>query len=1509
MSSKLVPAFALALSLGAAASTADARAPRHPGAIVHAPVSQQVAFMGYLHDGRVATVYADGRVLIAPPKRTASAPADRRTALLQALHQRPEPPMQTRVPATRYGPLTPDLPAATRRRILFDLEHPAQRFASNRIVVVFKSGVTATQDHAALTPAAATSLRTALAKKRSDIAPHPFTTDARTNQTLMRLGVDRVDRLFANVDRGTLSALRGRAEGRLHRSLLAFDNAFVVHPGASSAKAALRALRASPSVAYAQPDFAVSPMSIDAVPLPAAAAREIAGYRHAPQTFGRAARSTARSFVPGNAAVAFNVQGFLNAPGVDAVAAFDEIGQRFGQLPGTGETITNVGLGDVYDASVASNPNDPCSGYAANIPPTTHLIGGQRYLDLPTMPLIPVWVSDGSGNLSTTQTVCGIDPFLTEIGLDFSVMAPLPHDAQRPGEAGAGSTDLLGIAPGASYRWIAPQDGSYTSILGAFIGAARQQPAPNVITASLGFGADAIGFPGRYEEDDALTQSVIAGIVSQNIVVCIAANDGTRTFTAAAVGPSGGSAATNVGTTATDINDVYYSTAPSVVPDSGAIDVGATTLNDVFSANPADPAVSGLANTLAFAETRFNGMLAFSSGFGSRVNVSAPGDNIESLFLVGPSYDGVISVLTGGTSASAPEVAAAAAVALQVGRLSGHPFGNPLQVRDALAATGTPVANPPQADVPLNVGPQISVRRLVERLLSDSGKPVPPSIARVAVYGRRSGAFIAQFNEQYLYDATYVTALDPSFIKLDGPYTLPSGSFVAFHGTDTGADLNSYITIAPDWEGIPANATYRLSVAGQPSRVLATTPWTRMLPARLLAAAGVPLTPGATKTITLTYSASAGLHVLAQSTFQLTFGPPATASRLILAPVVPAVVNGATIPVRYDFSGYPSALVNHPVLNVSMPGTGTMYTGDQQYPYYSVPLSGTSGTVQVPVSALAGAGVYAIWLQMQPLGSVFMPDVSDYAFTRVDNGTARPPAPLIAAGGSGPVFHSSDVPYQGAFAVSYDVSNVPGATGAIVEIAAPRPGPFFTSRVPWNTFRNPNGSTIDDNGVMTGSVYHVAAGGTRGTVTIDPAVAKIPITTTANVRVIATAGASPVGEASDADTVEILGIGTVLGLPLQQVSGNTRGTDGYLMEAASLGTEQSNVALYNAEPFDISTPVTSGIPFTSTTAETTFSPVVENDASVIWISPDFPTTMEYLRASPPAAGYTGFTFPSGTLTPTTFLRQVAKESSPTRTAMLGIDMATFTFLATRGDVMSGTDYAPAVDLTAQTGLMSDFLALSTFSFDPDADRAYLLQEDPNVDCSAQSPRLITIDFTAGTVSSRVLPVAGGATGGGYELAVDPGTHVAAVATNCQLGGSFRSELSLVDLTTGTTSRVFTHVLGIENVFHGFSFLLGGESVNVGIDSVNHLVLQRSMFCPSPISIYDVNARPCLNEYDEHGTLVKTVPGLFADGYADPSQVFNGVNGTTRSGFAMGQQIDTEGQFVSIHSDSVQPYRY
>ncbi|HEY6233891.1 MAG TPA: S8 family serine peptidase, partial [Candidatus Elarobacter sp.] len=791
----------------------------------------------------------------------------------------------------------------------------------------------------------------------------------------------------------------------------------------------------------------------------------------------------------------------------------------------------------------------------------------------------------------------------------------------------------------------------------------------------------------------------------------------------------------------------------------GAIDVGATTLDDVISANPQDPALARLANVKAFAETRYNGALGFSSGFGSRVNVSAPGDNINALFRSGIDVDTVGLENVGGTSASAPEVAAAAAVALQVARLTGRPLASVAQVRDLLIATGTPVATPPQSDVPLNVGPQVSVRRAVEQLLAGAGTPVQPGIARVAVQGRRTGNVIAYYNERYPNDAIFTTALDPSYVKLDGPYTRAITTHaVAWPGSDTGADLNSYVTIAPDWEGIPANASYRLTVAGQPSRTIATTPYARLLPAQLFAAAGVALAPGVTRTLSLTYRASVGLHTVAESTFALTFGPPAPSSRLVLAPHVPPVVSGSTIPVTYDLRGYPPDKLRAPVLDVSFPAEDSLqFGGIGLYPYYSVPLSAPSGTVNVPVSALAGAGTFTVWIDLQPGTAAFSDDISDLAFTRVDAGTARPPAPRLSLphDPTAPL-PTLEVPYKSPFVVSYDVSNVPGASGAIVELSAPPPSPvFYGQGLPGalNTFRNPNGNTLDDDGVITGSLYHVRASGTTGSVTIDPVAANIPATTTVNIRVLPTDGTGPIAEASDIGTVQYDGLAGAAGLPLSSVFVNPNGTDGYLTENGLIGGPQTNAQAALLEPFDLQSGTLGATPLVLTTALIAYYPIVQNDVALADSSPDF-TTVDHYRAAPLGAGFAQFSFPAGSLPSTAFVGVVASNSSPTRSAYLAQDLLSGDLIATRGDVATGAGFSAGIDLTPSLGPNFAPFGAVTFNYDPSADRGYLMAEDQTLPCEQQSPQLVTIDFATGNVATRTLAIGAGETSGFFGLAID-----------------------------------------------------------------------------------------------------------------------------------------------------------
>jgi hypothetical protein len=305
------------------------------------------------------------------------------------------------------------------------------------------------------------------------------------------------------------------------------------------------------------------------------------------------------------------------------------------------------------------------------------------------------------------------------------------------------------------------------------------------------------------------------------------------------------------------------------------------------------------------------------------------------------------------------------------------------------------------------------------------------------------------------------------------------------------------------------------------------------------------------------------------------------------------------------------------------------------------------------------------------------------------------------------------------------------------------------------------------------------------------------------------------------------------------------------------------------------------------------------------------STINYYRAAPMLAGFAPFTFPAGSLPPTAFVAAVAENSSPTRSAYIANDFTTGAYLATRGDLVSGSAFLSPIDITRWMGENPSYESTQTFAYDPVRDRAYMLVEDEGTSCSQQSPQLLTIDFTTGTSSIRQLAIGGGDPDTyGYQLALDPSTGVAAIATSCQYdaGGpsyAFRSQLSLLNLETGTTTTVFEHNLGSEQLNHGFFGTVGGASAIIGIDSIHHIILQRSMFCPDLVNLVDMNARPCLTEYDENGRLVKTEQNLFFAGFVDPGYWFNGVNGALRRGVAMGQQLPT----IYIVSGEVQPYAY
>lgn len=944
-----------------------------------------------------------------------------------------------------------------------------------------RSGVVPGQVLVTLSPQTAVTGRK-LPSNRSQ-AHAPGTSSAAVNKKLNAVGATSLQPLFPSLSAAATESMTTTARTRLGDDAADLSRTYVVRTGNRDSAAVARALQGTPGIANAEPNRYVNTMNTGGQQLPATAK---ASAKHTPAT------APGASPLPTNFALTNSAQAFLNAGGVNAVGAFDILQGRYGQQPGAGRTITNVSIGDLTDQAMA-DAGDP---YVQGHGPTTVLQGGQRYLDLPSMPLIPAYVAAPDGSLSGSAATKDQDPGLGEVLLDFSVMAPLAHDRQRPGRTGSDYTDLLGVAPGAGYRLVVPQQPTMDQIATALLAAAHQSPKPDVITASLGFGTDAQGFPGRYLEDDPYIRSVVASIVQKDhVVVVISSNDGTRLYTPAAVGPDGGSTPTDTAKndkSATDINDVAYSTTPSHVPDSGAIAAGGTTLDDTLASR------TGPATT---AETRISGFGTFSSGFGTRIDLSAPSDNIVAFTHTEQGdAQSVTPVLNGGTSASAPEIAAAAAVVLQAAGLAGHHL-TPAQVRDVLKRTGREVATPAQIDRDLNVGRQIDVTAAVEDVLGHRGAQAPTAAVRLSVAHRVTNAGLG---------GQFLETTDPNRIDLGD---MASGG--------NGMGLVGPVTFAGDVTGLPkgTSPTYTLTVGTRTWS--SATPAIRVTPTELLDAAGLPVVSASDRTITATYRVLTGGRTQATVRRTLTVSPSDGRYVESTAPKAPAVVKaGNAVTVTYDLTGV--AKLNDPQLVVSTVGHWNPALAPLFSAAWHQALTAGSGTVTIPADAFgAGGGLYGIGIAQAGFGgNPSLTTYGEFAPVRVDGGTAeqRPQAPLVT-GQDGIPAHSTQVTRAKAgFAVRYDVRDVPGAKYAQVEFAAPAP----TLHNSLNTFTNANGTALDDNGVDAPSTAHRVLPATKGSIDLDALRLGLSSSTVYGVRVMALDSKHRViGQASPVSTLEV----------------------------------------------------------------------------------------------------------------------------------------------------------------------------------------------------------------------------------------------------------------------------------------------------------------------------------------------------------------------------------------------------
>ena len=973
-------------------------------------------------------------------------------------------------------------------------------------IVAFSTPVQATGDHFAASPAGAAGA--------ADVAA--------LNSTLSSIGTTSVKHLFGNVPADQLAAARAQAQAATGRFVTDFTQVYqiVYNPKVNSGEAA-NELAQSKLISAAMPDF-IYRKPVEKNKLTRAQARQARAALARAKAASQPAPSDAAA-LPKNAAYRSDAQSYQDAASNDVTGAATMIGKRFGQQPGQGEYVTNISLGNVNDKS-------------------TQIINGQRYIVQAGYPRIPVWLSTANctDNGDGTQTCAvGLDPtgvtgddqgdFL-EVNLDFSVMSPPPlGDPRIANPAPPGNGQLLGEAYGASYRLINPKVNSTENFVGAFLGAGfLQTPKANTITASIGSGFAIGGFSDYFFEDEAIIHDVVTELVQgRDIFTSISAGDG-QTDTQVAMNPNGLTGPSEVTTDPlkpVDIDDpdawanpdysYGLTVEPQFVIDSGANDAAADTLNDVNNNSPfntkIDASVSHAQHTT---ETRWTGQQNFHTGFGSRTNVSAPGDNVLILAQIEDANGDPVSPaasfprLLGGSSASAPEVAGAAAVVRQAARLLGQPI-SATQIRALLAGTGRPSVHPAfdlNADP---IGPSLDLTRAVQALFDHAHANGAPSFTRMTVAQRKAVLTPTDLRTSFWSDTLQDPVARTATIDLTQGLVAPSSRTNETVGA-SGDNLNAPITFGVDaafMSNLNMKWTLQLgrTTVKVPNKLFDSgSPSLRLLPDEIFGLLGAPTTARRDRVVTVTAS-NGNASIATNVTFK---GQPAgTFTHAVPASFDPVFKSGDKVKISYDETGLRGAdgvvlIVSDidravpqafPDNNLDAHGrkyassglTGTFKLDASDFPHgvgtYGIAIRGTRHGQEIPDSTSFWQPLrYAPAAQQIPVTPKIMADASLWPST----------APLfyeiadIEPGGS-PVFH-----------VTYDVRNVSGARGALIEFSAPThdffKGVFLTGDIGpsnqfVNNFTNPNGDRLDggDDFGMPGETTHVAVRGTNGTANLD----------------------------------------------------------------------------------------------------------------------------------------------------------------------------------------------------------------------------------------------------------------------------------------------------------------------------------------------------------------------------------------------------------------------------------------
>jgi hypothetical protein len=636
------------------------------------------------------------------------------------------------------------------------------------------------------------------------------------------------------------------------------------------------------------------------------------------------------------------------------------------------------------------------------------------------------------------------------------------------------------------------------------------------------------------------------------------------------------------------------------------------------------------------------------------------------------------------------------------------------------------------------------------------------------------------------------------------------------------------------------------------------------------------------------------MHVLAQQSFQMHFGPLNGLSQVAVAPQVPPTVTAGTsnIKVQYDLTGYPSALLRNPLLIVSHPGRVNPTTGGIFFPAYSTPLTALSGTVQVPISALQGDGIYGVGIVTDSTSSPY--PVSDFAYTRVSlAGTKRPAAPQFVVPSPMPTAyavspHFADVPYQGSVQVSYDVSNVPNATGALLEISAGGPNAFGNLFM----FNNPNGSIHDANGADTGSVYEQTVAGVKNTVTINALADGIIPSMAHEVRVIPLQGGVPVGEASDASFMTMDGVTTQDGGDLEFGFGiNQNGNDGILVTSQPNGIG----ILSSVTSFDQTTmqpgPVIMGKASGGDYYTIPGAGILPNDTGFFMDAPasQINATNMFYRTIPglatAALGSFGVPFAPPLSSPTTEILSSGNNSADSMTAFFEMDP--FDFSDSTPAVFtynpSTRAFGPLISVSSRLGF-GDIPA--AFDYDATTNKGYLTV---NSFSSGIKTNVVEIDFGTQSVTSFTSPAGCAATN---DFALDENTNVGAIVAGGALCAPSNT-LQIVNLATNSVTGVLLPQVNLADRYQK-------EPDRIAVDPIHHLFLLEFLY--SPDFETNNNSLSTVVVVDENGNELSAIQKFNLYGFSGLSHAFS-VDPKHRRVFTVGPVSP------GIGPTELEPYSY